>query len=73
MTPVELVHELWHDHTEPCCPYLRHNEDGCYCRSPRLPAGGDPYILCDYASLQTWCTDAQNYTRCHFWPAGDVG
>ena len=25
------------------CPYVRHDDRGCYCSSPRTPAAGDPY------------------------------
>jgi hypothetical protein len=69
---LELVHELWRDRPAGCCPYVRHDERGCYCTSPGLPVEGDRYMVCDTASLQLWCLDGDHYTRCHFWPAGDV-
>jgi hypothetical protein len=72
MTALELVNELWDQHADPCCPYLRHDTSGCYCRSPRLPAGGDPYMPCDTASLSLWCMTEADYTKCCLWPAGDV-
>jgi hypothetical protein len=64
-----LIHELTAAHQR-ACPYLRHNEHGCYCTSPQLPAGGDPYMACDVYSLQIWCLVEDHYTRCHFLPAG---
>jgi hypothetical protein len=42
MTSLELIHELWNDH-QYACPYLRHDEHGCFCASPAMPASGDPY------------------------------
>ena len=71
MTALEFTHELWDQH-EHACPYLRHDERGCLCASPTLPQGGDRYMPCDVYSLQIWCTTEDHYTRCHFWPAGDV-
>jgi hypothetical protein len=72
MTALELVNELWNEHTEPCCPYLRHNEDGCYCTSPTLPVGADRSMPCDHFSLQLFCLTEADYTRCIVYPAGDV-
>ena len=66
-----LIHELWRDHRH-ACPFVRHDEKGCFCTSPRMPAGGDAYMPCDVYSLQIWCLDEDHYTRCNFWPAGDV-
>jgi hypothetical protein len=67
-----LIHELWTAH-EHACPYVRHDEHGCFCTSPGLPAGGDRYMVCDHFSLQLWCLTETHYTRCIFYPAGDVG
>jgi hypothetical protein len=72
LTPLALIHELWTDRQH-ACPYLRHDERGCFCTSPALPDGGDPFMPCDTASLQIWCLTDDHYTRCHFYPAGDVG
>jgi hypothetical protein len=68
-----LIQELWaeHEHRHHC-PYVRHDDKGCYCTSPRLPAGADRFMVCDIYSVQIWCLDEDHYTRCHFWPAGDV-
>jgi hypothetical protein len=71
MTALELVHELWNERQH-ACPYLAHDEQGCYCRSPTFPQLGDRYMPCDYASMQIYCLDGDHYTRCHFWPAGDT-
>jgi hypothetical protein len=51
---LELVHELWQAHPHGC-PYVRHDERGCYCTSPRLPAIIDPHVPCDVYSIQLWC------------------
>jgi hypothetical protein len=40
-------------------------------RSIEWPVG--QYSPCDTASLQLWCLTEDHYTRCHFFPAGDVG
>jgi hypothetical protein len=66
-----LIHELWHDHQHGC-PYVRHNERGCYCTSPQMPAGGDQYLPCDVYSIQMWCLTEGHYVKCCLWPAGDV-
>jgi hypothetical protein len=66
-----LIHELWRDH-EHACPYVRHDEHGCYCTSPTLPDAADRFMVCDVYSIQLWCLTEEHYTRCHFWPAGDV-
>jgi hypothetical protein len=71
MTALELIDELWTEHQH-ACPYVRHDDCGCYCASPALPAGADPHGPCDTASLQLWCLTEVDYTRCHFYPAGDV-
>jgi hypothetical protein len=71
-TPLELIHELWDEHTEPCCPYLRHESRGCHCASPRLPVGGDPCMPCDTASLQLFCLTGADYTKCCLCPVGDT-
>jgi hypothetical protein len=71
MTALELVHELWADHQH-ACPYVRHDEHGCFCTSPAMPDQADPYMPCDTASLQLWCLAAENYTKCCLWPAGDA-
>jgi hypothetical protein len=71
MTALDLIDELWADHQH-ACPYLRHDEHGCFCASPALPEGSDRSTPCDTASLQLWCLTESDYTRCHFWPAGDV-
>ena len=68
-----LIHEFWAERPHTHCPYVRHSERGCYCMSPRLPAGGDPYTPCDTASLQLLCLTEADYTRCCLYPAGDVG
>jgi hypothetical protein len=44
---LELIHELWAKRPQSVCPYVRHSERGCFCTSPRMPAGGDPYIPFD--------------------------
>ena len=67
-----MVHELWADR-EHACAYLRHDTAVCFCTSPRVSASGDRYTPCDHFSLQLYCLTADHYTRCHFWPAGDVG
>ena len=66
-----LIHELWRDHQH-ACPYVRHDERGCYCTSPRLPAIGGPYTPCGTASLQLWCLTEDNYTKCCLWSAEDA-
>jgi hypothetical protein len=70
-TPLAFIHELWRDHQH-ACPYLRHDEQGCYCTSPGLRAQADRYMVCDHASLQIWCLTEDHYTKCCLWPAGDV-
>ena len=74
-TALELIHELWAERPRACCPYVRHDERGCWCASPGLPeaaASADRYMPCDTASLQLWCLTEADYTRCLFYPAGDV-
>lgn len=71
MTALKLVHELWAEH-EHACPYVRHDQAGCYCASPALPAGGDRYMPCDTASVQLRCLTEAEYTKCMLYPAGDV-
>ncbi len=71
MTALTLIHELWTDHQH-TCPYVRHGEHGCSCASPTLPEGGDRRMPCDVYSLQLWCLTESDYTKCCFWPAGDV-
>ena len=71
-TALELVHELWAEH-EHACPYLRHNDSGCYCTSPQTPEWGDPYGPCDHASLQLFCLTEGHYSKCILYPAGDAG
>jgi hypothetical protein len=71
MTALQLVHELWAEHQH-ACPYVRHDEAGCYCTSPEFPADGDPYGPCGYASLQLWCLTEARYTTCLLYPAGDM-
>jgi hypothetical protein len=66
-----LIHQLWHAHQH-ACPYVRHSLAGCYCTSPKLSAGSDPYMPCDTASVQLWCLTEEYYTKCCLWPAGDV-
>ena len=69
--PLTLIHELWTAY-EHRCRHVRHDDRGCYCTSPALPAGADPYMVCDYGSLQIWCLTEEHYTNCCLWPAGDV-
>lgn len=71
VTPLTLIHELWAEHQH-ACPYLRHDERGCYCTSPELLTGGDPYMPCDTASVRLWCLTETDYTKCLLYPAGDV-
>ena len=67
----EVIHEFWQ--TRPhSCPYVRHDQRGCYCTSPRMPASGDPYRPCDEYSIQLWCLTEEHYVKCCLWPAGDV-
>ena len=66
-----FVHELWSTHQH-ACPYLRHDGDGCFCTSPKMPVGGDPYMPCEPISLALWCLTEDHYTKCCLWPAGDV-
>jgi hypothetical protein len=35
----EVIHEFWQTHPQ-SCPYVRHDQRGCYCTSPRMPASG---------------------------------
>ena len=70
-TPLALIHELWADHQH-ACPYVRHDARGCFCASPTLPEDGDRYMPCDVYSIQLWCLTKADYTRCHFYPAGDM-
>jgi hypothetical protein len=72
-TALELIHELWAECPQTCCPYIRHDERGCYCTSPRLPAGGDPYMPCELVPLRLWCLTQEHYPKCCLYPAGDVG
>jgi hypothetical protein len=72
MTNLELTHELWTDRPSGYCPHVRHDEHGCYCKSPSLPDVADPYSACDVYALQIWCLNADHYTVCHFWPPGDT-
>ena len=67
----ERIDERWVQYQH-ACPYLRQDERGCYCTSPELPAGGDPYMPCDTASLQPWCLTEAEYTKYMLYPAGDV-
>src|SRR5262249_36354258 len=71
MTPLELIDELWAELPH-ACPYVNHDERGCFCLSPTLPEEAERYTPCDTASLQLWCLDEERYTRCHFYPGGDV-
>ena len=66
-----VVHELWADRQQ-ACPYVRHDERGCFCVSPSLPEVADRYMPCDTASLQLWCLTEADYTKCCLYPAGDV-
>ena len=70
-TALALIHELWAVHQH-ACPYVRHDDRGCYCRSPKMPPAGDPYMPCDVYSVQLWCLTEDHYTKCMLWPAGDV-
>lgn len=70
-TALTLIHELWTNH-EYACPYLRHDERGCYCTSPRMRDSVDPYMPCNPESLQLWCLTEGDYTKCCLYPAGDV-
>ena len=70
-TALDLIHELWTNH-EYGCPYLRHNDRGCFCTSPALPEGADGYMPCDMYSIQLWCLTETDYTKCCIYPAGDV-
>jgi hypothetical protein len=72
-TALELIHELWANRPQTCCPYVKHGERGCWCASPALPELADRYAPCDTARLQLWCLTEEHYTRCHFYPAGDRG
>jgi hypothetical protein len=75
-TALELVHELWTERPQTCCPYVKHGEYGCWCASPALPEDGDSddrRVPCDTASLQLWCLTEVDYTRCLSCPAGDGG
>ena len=61
---------------EHASPYVRYAKRGCLRTSPALPEGADStdrYLPCDHASLQLWCLTEADYTRCLFYPAGDVG
>jgi hypothetical protein len=71
MTALDLIDVLWADHQH-ACPYLRHDERGCFCTSPMMRDSADPYMPCDTASLQLWCLTEAEYTKCYLWPAGDV-
>jgi hypothetical protein len=71
-TALELIHELWADHQH-ACPYVRHDEHGCFCTSPALPEDADGRMVCDVYSVQLWCLTDVDYTRCCLCPAGDVG
>jgi hypothetical protein len=72
MTALDLIDELWAEHQH-ACPYLRHDERGCFCTSPITHGSVDPYMPCDTASLQLWCLTEAEYTKCCLYPAGDVG
>src|SRR5262249_6244689 len=41
-TVLSLSRELWADHRH-ACPYLRHDERGCFCMSSTLPEEADRY------------------------------
>ena len=71
-TALELVHELWAERPHTCCPFMRHDERGCYCTSPQIPEWGDSYGPCDTASLQVFCLTETHYSKCIIYPAGDV-
>jgi hypothetical protein len=70
-TSLALIHELWNQRKH-ACPYLRHDEHGCLCVSPAMPASGDPYTPCDVYSVQLWCLTETYYPKCSLYPAGDV-
>jgi hypothetical protein len=70
-TSLALIHELWNQRKH-ACPYLRHDEHGCLCTSPAMPASGDPYMPCDVYSVQLWCLTEDHYTKCCLWPAERV-
>jgi hypothetical protein len=75
-TALELVHELWAERPQTCCPCVRHDEEGCWCASPTLTEGAervDRYLPCNAARLQLWCLTEPQYTRCHFYSVSDVG
>ena len=69
---LELIHELYAERLYTCCPYLRHDERGCYCASPAVPKWWDAYMPCDVYSVQLWCLTATHYTKCCLWPAADA-
>jgi hypothetical protein len=71
MIALDTIHELWHEH-QGGCPHVHHDEQGCYCSSPRMPQGVDRYGPCDVYCVQVYCLDAEHYTRCCLWPSGDV-
>jgi hypothetical protein len=73
MTALELIDELWAERPQVCCPYVRHDERGCFCTSPRLLAGGDSYMPCEAVPLQLWCLTREHYPKCCLYPVGDIG
>ena len=70
-TALALIHELWADHKH-ACPYVRHDEHGCFCASPAMPVSDNPYMPCDVYSVQLWCLTESHYPKCMLYPAGDV-
>lgn len=72
LATLPLIHELWASHQH-ACPYVRHDERGCYCTSPLVRDSADPYMPCDPAPLQLWCLTEAEYVKCCLYPAGDAG
>ncbi len=66
MNAIDLIRELWKE-SAPAgrCPFVRFNGKRCRCGAVDEQAAE---LVCDTASLQLWCLDAERYRQCHFYP-----
>ena len=63
---LNLTRELW-EQSSPAhrCPHVSYNGKSCRCD---VVAERCAVLVCDTASLQLWCLDAERYPTCHFYP-----